>query len=101
AREHERVAPADRALDDRRRMALADHERDADESHAEERERRACGAHASPSPEDEGREQRAERHDQRGALRSRVREPRVREEVEAGEAERAEPEETPAAPVEP
>ena len=53
-----------------------------------------------PPPEDERREERPQRDDERGGLRPRVREPRVGEEVEAGEAERAEPEEPPASPVE-
>ena len=42
---------------------------------------------ARPSPEDESGEKGAERDDERGGLRPRVRQAGVGEQVEAGEAE--------------
>ena len=82
-------------------MAAADHERDSRERDAEQRERRVRRADVGALPEHERGQQRPERDDQRRALRPRVREPGVGEQVEAGEPERAEQEEPAAAPVEP
>ena len=100
AREDERLAPPDRAVHDRGGMTGADDERDAEEGDPEQDEGRTCRADPGPPPEDERREERPQRDDERGGLRPRMREPRVGEQVEAGEAERAEPEEPPASPLE-
>src|SRR5207302_8491592 len=55
---------------------------------------------AGAAPEDERSEQGGERDDEGRALRTGVGEPRVRKQVEAGEPERAEPEQAQAAAVE-
>src|SRR5262249_23642780 len=100
AGEDERIAPSDRAAQDRRRMPAADHERDAGQREREHQERGVRGPQTRTPPDDERREERRERDDQRRALRAGVSESGIGEEVEPGEAERAEPEEAEAAAVE-
>ena len=80
-------------MQDRRRVATADHERDADEGDRHRDCRHAGGADAVTQPQHDGRDERAERDHQRSALRFGVVEPREREQIEAREAERAEAEE--------
>ena len=95
ATEDERIAVPDRAVDDRSRIAAADHERDASECDPEGQHGRSPRPHAGPLPQHKRGQQRRERDDERRTLRPCVFEARETEQVEAGKAESAQPPQPP------
>ena len=79
---------------------MADHENDAGQGKHESCERHRRRTHSRAEPEDERGQQRSQRRDQRRVLRFGVREALVDEEVEAGETDRTERQQSDAAAVE-